>query len=89
MPGHTVKIKRDQSVVSVREVVGQCACKRLDEVIAPVLTQLHIDDAYFQHVARLSPVDCDRPGQDMPGQHSFGPLVEVQQFWRYVKSAGR
>ena len=47
------------------EIVGQGAGQRLDQVVAPILPELHIEDIDLQHIAGLGAFDCNRTGQDM------------------------
>ena len=69
------------------EIVGQGAGQRPDQVVAPVLPELDVEDVDLQHIAGLGAFDRDRAGQDMAGQHPLVFGVNLGKFRRNVKLA--
>ena len=68
-PGHhAFGVERDVQVPVAVELVGQRAGQRPDHVVAPVLPQLHVDDAHLQHVAgHRHPSTATGPVRMWPG----------------------
>ena len=69
------------------EIVGQGAGERPDQIVAPVLPELDVEDVDLQHVAGLGALDRDRAGQDMARQHPLVLGVDFGKFGRNVKLA--
>ena len=69
------------------EIVGQGAGQRLDQVIAPVLPELDVEDVDLQHVAGLGALDRDRAGQDMARHHALVLGMDLGKLGRDVKLA--
>ena len=69
------------------EIVGQGAGERTDQVVAPVLPELDVEDVDLEHVAGLGALDRDRPGQDMAGHHALALGMHLDEFGRDVKLA--
>ena len=69
------------------EIVGQGAGERADQIVAPVLPQLDVENLDLQHVAGLGALDRDGPGQDMTGQHPLVLGVDLGKLGRDVKLA--
>ena len=67
------------------EIVGQGAGERTDQVVAPVLPELDVEDVHFQHVAGLGAFDRDRPGQDVAGHHALAFGMHLVELGRDVK----
>jgi hypothetical protein len=64
---------------------GRGAGQRPDQIPAPVLPQLDVENLDLQHVAGLCPFDRDRAGQDVAGQHPLAPGVNLGEFGRDMK----
>ncbi len=85
-----VRVERDvDQPRRVVEVVRQRARERPDHVVAPVLPQLHVDDADLEHVARFGARDMNRTGQDVPGHVPHAARMDVVQLGRHVEAIGR
>ncbi len=69
------------------EIVGQGAGERADQVVTPVLPELHVENVDLQHVAGQGAFHRNGPGQDMAGHHALGPRVDIQEFGRDVEFA--
>ena len=69
------------------EVVLQRAGERADDVEAPVLPQLHVEDLDLQHVTRLRALDRDRAGQDVrAARKALGAGVHLGKLRRNVEA---
>ncbi len=82
-----VAIERDVEDARLVEIVGQRAGQRLDQIVAPVLAQLDVEDVDLQHVAGLGTDYGDRAGEDVPGHHPLALGVDVVELGRDVKFA--
>src|SRR5689334_14186750 len=69
------------------KIVGQRACQRADQVVAPVLPELDVEDIYFQHVAGLRAPNSDGTGEDMTRHHPLALRMDLEQFGRHMKPA--
>ena len=62
------------------EVVLQRSGERADDVEAPVLAQLHVEDLDLQHMAGLGALDGDRAGEDVRAAgEAFGAGMHLGQ----------
>ena len=83
-------IERDMHEPRLVEVVLQRAGERADDVEAPVLPQLHVEDLDLQHVTRLRALDRDRAGQDVrAARKALGAGVHLGKLRRNVKAGFR
>ena len=66
----TIRVRSSGMLSDARlvEIVGQGAGERPDQVIAPVLPELDVENLDLEHVAGLGALDGDRSGQDMAGR---------------------
>lgn len=85
---HSRPVERDVQDAGLVEIVGQGAGQRPDHVPAPILPELHVEDLDREHVAGLGPLDRDRAGEDMAGQHAFVLGMNLEHLGRNVKLAG-
>ncbi len=69
------------------EIVGQRAGQRLDQIVAPVLAKLDVEDVDLEHVAGFGAADGDRAGQDVPGHHPLALGMDVVELRRDVEFA--
>ena len=76
---------RGMLISRVSEIVGQGAGQRPDQVVAPVLPQLDVEDVDLQHVAGFGAFDRHRPGQDVAGHHPLVLGMNFVEFRRDVK----
>ncbi|MEY9130540.1 hypothetical protein ACVIW3_000162 [Bradyrhizobium diazoefficiens] len=67
------------------EIVGQGAGQRPDQIPAPVLPELDVEDLDREHVAGFGPLDRDRSGEDVAGQHALTLRVDLVHLRRNVK----
>jgi hypothetical protein len=69
------------------EIVGQGARQRADQIPAPVLPELDVEDFDFEHVTGAGAFDRDRPGQNMTLQQPLTFRMNLGEFGRDVKPA--
>ena len=84
---HPLAVERDVEQPRLVEIVGQGAGQRLDQIVAPVLPELDVEDVDLQHVAGRGAFDRDRAGQDMARHHALVLGVDVGKLRRDVKFA--
>ena len=82
---HALAVERNVEQPGLVEIVRQGAGQGADQVPAPVLPQLDVENFDLQHVAGLGALDRDRTGQDMAGQHPLAFGVNLGQLGRHVK----
>ena len=85
MADHPLGIERDIEQPRLVEIIGQGAAERTDQVVAPILPELHLEDVHFEDVARLGALYGDRPGQDMAGHHALAFGVHLKELGRDMK----
>ena len=69
------------------KIVGQGAGQWTDQVPAPILAELHVEDVDLQHVARFGAGDRNRTGENMALQLPLAFRMNIEQFGRNVKLA--
>ena len=69
------------------EIVGQGAGQRPDQIVAPVLPELYIENLDLEHVARFRTRDRNRTGEDVTGHHPLAFGMNFSEFGRHVKFA--
>src|SRR5262249_30381980 len=75
-------VERDVENTRLVEIVRQGAGERLDQVVAPVLPELDVEDVNLEHVAGLGAFDGDRAGKDMARYHAFALRMNVEELGR-------
>jgi hypothetical protein len=69
------------------EVVLQRAGEGADDVEAPVLAQLNVDDLHLEHVTRFGALDGNGPREDVrPAGEAFGALVDFGELRRHMEA---
>ena len=69
----------------VRKVFRQGAGQGANDVVAPVLAELHVDDPDLENIARPCALDGDRSGQNMAGQYRLAFAMQFRQFGQNLK----
>jgi hypothetical protein len=82
---HPFRIERDVQIPRLVEIVGQGARQRTDQIVAPVLPQLDVENVELQYVAGFGAGNRDRAGQDMARHHPFTLRMDIGEFGRDVK----
>ena len=67
------------------KIVGQGARQRTDQIPAPILPELDVEDVDFQHVTRLGAGDRNRAGENMALQLPLAFRINLREFGRDVK----
>jgi hypothetical protein len=86
-PDVALRVERNMHQAQLVEILLQRPGERADDVEAPVLAQLHVDDADLQHMSGFRTPDGDRTGQDMrSAREAFGAGVHICKLGRNKKA---
>ena len=69
------------------EIVGQGAGQRPDEIVAPVLPELDVENVDFEHVTGYGAIHRNRAGQDMARHHPLILRMDFGKLGRDMKLA--
>ncbi len=84
---HPLAVERDIQKPRFVEIVGQGAGQRTDQIVAPILPELDVEDVHLQHIAGLGAFDRNGAGQDMAGHHPLAAGVNIGKLGRNMEFA--